>query len=244
MSFFDFLIYCFNHYSVVSAIVVLMLAGGISTAISHLFYTKHEAEVISVQAKKSSTRKRRGQAVNCVICSKSFYVPPYRVENARYCSKNCQVKDMANYVLSKRTYDDDWKNKIGEFHKGSKSNWWKGGITEARRMRLSTQEWKAVRKQVYARDKYMCQRCKKHCANKEIQAHHIIPWRISKDDSIDNLITLCQACHMSIEHKKLKGLTFNGKLDIDMGHIILITNDLEGIRLATTIGTKLCLAIQ
>lgn len=44
MNVFDFLIYCFNHYPIVSAVVVIMLTGGISNAISHLFYTKYEAE--------------------------------------------------------------------------------------------------------------------------------------------------------------------------------------------------------
>lgn len=31
-----------------------------------------------------------------------------------------------------------------------------------------------------------------------LNAHHIVPWVISKDNSMDNLITLCVPCHSKI----------------------------------------------
>jgi len=84
-----------------------------------------------------------------------------------------------------------------------KPNWngpthpmWKGGHKD---LRLTSPEWKGRRKEVYARDQWLCRRCGKHCGTHEIQCHHIIPYRISHDDSMENLITLCLACHCAIE---------------------------------------------
>jgi len=84
-----------------------------------------------------------------------------------------------------------------------KPNWlgpthpqWKGG---AKDYRLTSPEWKKRRKEVYARDQWLCRRCGKHCGAKEIQCHHVIPYRISQDDSTGNLVTLCLACHCAIE---------------------------------------------
>ena len=60
--------------------------------------------------------------------------------------------------------------------------------------------WNKIRKEIYKRDKWMCCKCKKHC-QKDIQCHHIVPYRISKDNSPKNLITLCLRCHAQEEHK-------------------------------------------
>lgn len=85
----------------------------------------------------------------------------------------------------------------------AKPNWsgpthpaWKGGHKD---LRLMSPEWKKRRKEVYARDQWLCRRCGKHCGAKEIQCHHVIPYRISQDDSTGNLVTLCLACHCAIE---------------------------------------------
>ena len=38
--------------------------------------------------------------------------------------------------------------------------------------------------------------CCRHCGNTEnLQVHHIIPYRISKSNSLDNLMILCRSCH-------------------------------------------------
>lgn len=76
---------------------------------------------------------------------------------------------------------------------------WKGGITPEINKRINDPEWKKTRKLVYARDNWTCQKCGIHC-HKNIQCHHIIPFRISEDNSLDNLITLCRQCHAKIEH--------------------------------------------
>lgn len=62
-------------------------------------------------------------------------------------------------------------------------------------------DWDERRREVYTRDKYICQNCsagggKK--GNSELHAHHVVP--ISKGGSHQkgNLITLCSECHEAI----------------------------------------------
>ena len=37
--------------------------------------------------------------------------------------------------------------------------------------------------------------------NHKLNAHHIIPWRVSHNDKTNNLITLCNNCHGKVEKK-------------------------------------------
>ena len=56
--------------------------------------------------------------------------------------------------------------------------------------------WLARAKEIRKRDK-VCQHCgmtpRKN--GRALDVHHTIPYRISKDNSPDNLITLCRSCH-------------------------------------------------
>ena len=55
--------------------------------------------------------------------------------------------------------------------------------------------WKKLSKNILERDKYQCQSCGIDLKNKKHQCHHIIPYKISKDNSPMNLTTLCTSCH-------------------------------------------------
>lgn len=41
--------------------------------------------------------------------------------------------------------------------------------------------------------KYICEMCGKEV--QQIHDHHIIPWRVSHDDSDSNIMRLCRSCH-------------------------------------------------
>ena len=70
--------------------------------------------------------------------------------------------------------------------------------------------WHEIRKQVYKRDNYNCQRCGVKCVAKSkamkypqhskriIQCHHITPYEQTQDNSLENLITLCIVCHRAV----------------------------------------------
>jgi predicted HNH restriction endonuclease len=60
------------------------------------------------------------------------------------------------------------------------------------------EEWIKIAKEVYKRDNYTCQICGKKGGT--LNAHHKIPYSISKDNSLINLITLCVSCHAKIHN--------------------------------------------
>ncbi len=56
------------------------------------------------------------------------------------------------------------------------------------------EDWNELRKLVYCRDGWQCQRC--GVKNTEIHAHHLIPLSLGGSNDISNLITLCKNCHI------------------------------------------------
>lgn len=62
-------------------------------------------------------------------------------------------------------------------------------------------EWKELRKQIYERDNWTCQKCDKHCQKKDIQCHHIIPVILSGTGDKNNLQTLCTSCHTKADYQ-------------------------------------------
>jgi 5-methylcytosine-specific restriction endonuclease McrA len=92
---------------------------------------------------------------------------------------------------------DKLKGKKQPWHSGEKSYLWKGGITAATQVRLNDAKWRNIRKEVFKRDNWTCQDCK--TKSRKLNCHHIVPYRISKDNSKKNLITLCNRCHTKRE---------------------------------------------
>lgn len=84
---------------------------------------------------------------------------------------------------------------IGKMTGNSHPNW-RGGITPKYLDRINDPKWKMIRLKVYERDGYKCCICNKQVRGKSISCHHKIPWRISNNNSLDNLITVCRSCHM------------------------------------------------
>lgn len=95
-----------------------------------------------------------------------------------------------------------WQKHVdfGKTLKGSKSPTWKGGITPKHLLLRSTFEYKEWRRQVYKRDRYVCQCCFKK--NTKLNAHHILSFSDNVDErlNINNGITLCEECHINF-HK-------------------------------------------
>lgn len=58
--------------------------------------------------------------------------------------------------------------------------------------------WAKIRQIVFERDNYTCQECGK--TNGRLAVHHIIPRKDGGQDSMDNLVTVCDGvCHKKIE---------------------------------------------
>ena len=82
---------------------------------------------------------------------------------------------------------------------GSRCSWFKGGHQKYR-----GPGWLTLRKDILERDGYKCRVCNEtqdeaREKGHPLNVHHIVPWEVSQDNSPDNLITLCQPCHMREE---------------------------------------------
>lgn len=67
--------------------------------------------------------------------------------------------------------------------------------------RLPTQDWNVLRRQVFERDNYTCQYCKKRGGN--LECDHVIPIHKGGTNELGNLITACPTCNRSKRSKLL-----------------------------------------
>lgn len=65
-----------------------------------------------------------------------------------------------------------------------------------KRRNLYTENWDDIRKKVYKRDGHKCVMCGK---KGKLHAHHIVPVRVSKNNSLSNLVSVCEKCHRRLE---------------------------------------------
>jgi 5-methylcytosine-specific restriction endonuclease McrA len=94
------------------------------------------------------------------------------------------------------------KQKMSEERKGEKNAHWKGGYTEEYLKAHRTATLNKRRLECYQRDNFTCRVCGlKPNSTRKLHAHHIVPWGVSRDDSLSNLLTTCRECHRKIEGK-------------------------------------------
>ena len=88
------------------------------------------------------------------------------------------------------------RKKIGEYHKGEKATFWKGGISPINKLIRSSLEYKLWREAVFKRDNYQCIWGGKEHGNR-LQVDHIKPFSLFPvlRFAIDNGRTLCENCH-------------------------------------------------
>ena len=68
--------------------------------------------------------------------------------------------------------------------------------SDKKRIQLYSVNWDIIRKKVYARDNFRCVLCGKKT---KLSCHHIVPVRISHDNSMSNLVSVCESCHKKLE---------------------------------------------
>jgi hypothetical protein len=153
--------------------------------------------------------RKRFQRI-CTQCGKEDWVSSQTLKNGRDRCVDCTRKDKPTEETRKKisnklrenyktpSYKELWYQKQLEVVKKGEDHWnWKGGITKDNASkREGTSQW---RKSVYQRDLYHCRLCG---SNNDLEAHHIIPFSINEklQTEIENGITLCSKCHLTI-HK-------------------------------------------
>lgn len=119
--------------------------------------------------------------ITCVMCGKVFYDVLSKVDKRKCCSKECFCKYISQHL--RQNADDN-------------------------RRRCSRSGWKIIRQAAIERDGGKCVRCG---SVEQITVHHIIPWRKTQNDSLENLITLCRSCHIIVEPRYRKNHIYKFK---------------------------------
>ncbi|MBM4401860.1 MAG: HNH endonuclease [Candidatus Cloacimonetes bacterium] len=143
-----------------------------------------------------TTRFRRKRIKRqCDFCKEIYERIPSRL--GKYCSYSCASKML-------------WQKRNHEDFSGT-SNWnWRGGSSGETRLRTNRVAWRELADYIRTRDEYKCAGCG---ISGKLYVHHIIPYRISRDDREENLITLCASCH-SIQEASLRRQEQNGELEV------------------------------
>ena len=119
----------------------------------------------------------------CLQCGKLYYTIKCRREKSKFCSRLCQNTWQARQQIKSPPNPAS---------------------------RLCCVFWKGIRKAVLLRDGHACQKCG---SSFRLMVHHIVPWRISHDDGPDNLITLCQPCHVVADRPIRNFLVFGKPME-------------------------------
>lgn len=115
---------------------------------------------------------------------------------------NSQFNDPAVHQKiseSKKGARNAMYNKLGEQNPN-----WKGG-----KITYRGAGWQSIRKQAKRRDGNKCVKCS---STKQLEVHHIVPYRFTQDNSLENLITLCHVCHAKAEQGSYPLRTWRAKL--------------------------------
>lgn len=105
--------------------------------------------------------------------------------------KGSNVYTKGNIPWTKgRNFPALWLDEF-RFKKGKEHPCWRGGITPEGKRRIGTYKWRKLRLKILERDNWICQICMKYgkCVD------HIEPWRVSHNDSPENLRCLCRSCN-------------------------------------------------
>lgn len=162
---------------------------------------------------------RTGKYIHCVVCNKKIWRSPSELtKNKIHCSWECYQKD--HKVWNKGLgWPEEFKKRMSSKLRGRRlnsgrtlfvkgdlrivgenNNHWNGGTTSETQKRVNDPDWIRIRNIIYKRDNWTCQHCGKHI-HKGIQCHHIIPWKVSRSNNLNNLTTLCTSCHMMTENQ-------------------------------------------
>lgn len=159
---------------------------------------------------------RRNQLeIYCLHCKLKFNVDPNIVKRGqgKYCSKICSSKKV--YTQAERhAMGINAKGRKNPKISGSKSHFWKGGITAEHKRIRTSMEYRQWRESVYKRDDYTCQNCNQRGG--KLNADHVKPFALFPElrFSLSNGRTLCVGCHRKTDTYGWKSL--HPKLSTDI----------------------------
>lgn len=166
-------------------------------------------------------------AKRCKTCNRQM---PFWIKER--CSMRCDIENtrrIREQGLKNKGKNNAMYGKTKELHpqwKGGKI-WWRG------------KEWDELKKQIRQRDGDVCQKCgfsesdheKKY--GQPLQVHHVNPYRYSKDNDADNLVTLCCVCHRKLEGTDEKPVLDSGGVEFMSVPVmdVVLEHNFEGEKL-------------
>ena len=120
-----------------------------------------------------------------------------------------ETKRKIREKLKGRHISPDTEFKKGhEINKGEKHYNYIDGRSKMASPARYGDDWFKIRLLIYARDNFTCQECGITMNEVRIpfHVHHKIPFLISFDNSLNNLVTLCPPCHRRIEAQIMREL--------------------------------------
>ncbi len=159
------------------------------------------------------TRKRHKISKICFHCRNEYFKNPrydYAQWNtSKFCSNKCrgqdsELKERMRIVGSKPSiWNEEQRLQISLRQRGSKSHFWKGGITPVNKHLRTTAQYKNWRKSVFERDNYTCQICSirsKNGTSVYLESHHVRSFALFPElrFELSNGRTLCKECHKKV----------------------------------------------
>jgi 5-methylcytosine-specific restriction endonuclease McrA len=154
--------------------------------------------------------------LTCVVCGKQYSSIPSKKSLSKCCSNECRnklkIKERPILICCNcgKEFSPSYPSYIKRYTDHPACSAKCSGEMRQKHNKLPREDltkssWQIIRKEIIERDGFQCSICS---GTKRLSVHHIIPWRISKDNSPDNLITLCASCHSKIEREIQKNYPF------------------------------------
>lgn len=135
----------------------------------------------------------------CRHCGKRFGTPPSSQQ--KYCSRIC-LSDAKSTTRTCATCRSKFRVPRSVLSDRTNSSarfcsrpCYERHLCRTPRIRGRGSRWKTIRREALRRTPF-CAMC---CSGQHLQVHHIIPFRLTRDNSQTNLIPLCRACHKRVE---------------------------------------------
>lgn len=161
-------------------------------------FERYSAQKMSEWQFCSRTCAYKGRSVGLV---KRIVTKPYNIKQVEKCKKKC-TECRALFIPTSKTQKYCSRKCFEDAHRehmqGANNPSYIDGRSYDKRCYRGS-DWDHIRMLVYRRDRYQCQICKKRCQKREIQAHHIQKYKDSQDNSLKNLVTLCNKHHAEVE---------------------------------------------
>lgn len=155
----------------------------------------HKGKVLSEETKRKISKAHKGK-------KRGHFTKEHRLKigNAiKGIKRSTKTKALIREKRKRQIITQETCDKISKANSGANNYNWKGGLTLIHKIRMTLRSWRKRRVECYKKDGYRCQVC--GTFGKRLSAHHIIPWRISHNDNLENLITVCCKCHNKLERE-------------------------------------------